>query len=53
MIFSTQLQVLGERRVEGGITGTVVDANRDRGRVTVETHEREPREVGGRHRQLL
>ena len=45
VIFSAQLQVPGERRVENGIAGTVVDADRDKDRVTVETHEREPREV--------
>jgi conjugative relaxase-like TrwC/TraI family protein len=45
VIFSAQLPVLGERRVENGITGTVLDADRDRNRVTISTHEREPREV--------
>jgi conjugative relaxase-like TrwC/TraI family protein len=45
VIFSAQLPVSGERRVENGITGTVVDADRDRERVTIATHEREPREV--------
>ena len=45
VIFSAQLQVPGDRRVENGIAGTVVDADRDRDRVTVETHEREPRKV--------
>ncbi len=44
-IFSAQLQIPGEKRVENGITGTVIDADRDRDRVTIETHEREPREV--------
>ncbi len=45
VIFSAQFHIPGEKRVENGITGTVVDADRDRNRVTVETHEREPREV--------
>ncbi len=45
MIFSAQFPIPGEKRVENGITGTVVDADRDRDRVTIETHEREPREV--------
>ncbi len=45
VIFSAQLPVSGERRVENGITGSIVDADLDLGRVTVETHEREPREV--------
>ncbi|HWW67749.1 MAG TPA: hypothetical protein VNY83_07165, partial [Solirubrobacterales bacterium] len=42
VIFSAQLPVASERRVENGITGAIVDADRDRGRVTVQTHEREP-----------
>ena len=45
VIFSAQLPVEGERRVENGITATIIDANRDRDRVTVETHERCPREL--------
>ncbi|MGA8745408.1 MAG: MobF family relaxase [Solirubrobacterales bacterium] len=45
VIFSAQFPILGGKRVENGITGTVIDADRDRSRVTIETHEREPREV--------
>ena len=45
VIFSAQLPIPDERRIENGITGTVVDADRDRDRVTIETHERDPREV--------
>ena len=46
VIFSAQFQIPGaDRRVENGITGTVVDTDRDEDRVTIETHEREPREV--------
>ena len=36
------LPVLGERRVENGITGTIVDADCEKDRVRVATHEREP-----------
>ncbi|MGA8746030.1 MAG: MobF family relaxase [Solirubrobacterales bacterium] len=45
VIFSAQFPILGEERVENGITGSVIDADRDRSRVTIETHERESREV--------
>lgn len=45
VIFSAQLQVPGERRIENGTAGTVVDTARHSDRVTIETHEREPREV--------
>ena len=45
VIFSAQLQVPGERRVENGITGIVIDTARHSDRVTIETHERQPREV--------
>ena len=43
---------LASGRVENGITGTVLDTDRDEDRVTIETHEREPREVDGRHREF-
>ena len=45
MIFTGQLPMTDQRRVENGITGTVLDADRHKDRVTIETHEREPREV--------
>ena len=45
VIFSAQFHPFGQKRIENGIAGTVVDADRDRDRVTIETHEREPREV--------
>jgi conjugative relaxase-like TrwC/TraI family protein len=45
VIFSAQLPIPGQRRVENGITGTVVDTARHRDRVTIRTNEREPREV--------
>ena len=46
VIFTAQYRVPGEKRVENGITGTVLD-NTARGedRVTIKTTEREPREV--------
>lgn len=45
VIFSAQFPIPGEKRIENGIAGTVLDADRQRDRVTVQTHEREPREV--------
>ena len=45
VIFSAQFHSFGQKRIENGISGTVVDAARDRDRVMIETHEREPREV--------
>jgi conjugative relaxase-like TrwC/TraI family protein len=45
VIFSAQFPVPGQRRVENGITGTIVDTSRHRHRVTIRTNEREPREV--------
>ena len=45
IIFSAQFHPPGEKRIENGIAGTVLDADHDKDRVTIETHEREPREV--------
>lgn len=45
VIFTAQLHLPGERRVENGITGTVADVSRHSERLTIETEEREPREV--------
>ncbi len=45
VIFSAQFKIPNERRVENGIAGTVLDTARHTDQVTVETHEREPREV--------
>jgi hypothetical protein len=45
VIFSAQLHIPSEKRVENGTAGTVVDTGRHKDRVTLETHEREPREV--------
>ncbi len=44
VIFSAQLPLPG-RRVENGSRGIVIDTARHADRVTIETHEREPREV--------
>lgn len=45
VIFTSQLRLPGERRVENGIAGTVVDVGRHGGRLTIATQEGEPREV--------
>ncbi|HEY7934929.1 MAG TPA: MobF family relaxase [Solirubrobacteraceae bacterium] len=45
VIFSAQYRIPGEKRIENGITGAVVDASRDEDKVTIKTHELEPREV--------
>ena len=53
IIFTAKYRVPGEQRIENGITGTVIDASRDEDRVTIQTNEREPREVAGRHERVL
>jgi ATP-dependent exoDNAse (exonuclease V) alpha subunit len=45
VIFSAQFHPFGQKRIENGIAGTIVDTARHADRVTIETHEREPREV--------
>ena len=45
IIFTAQYPVPGEKRVENGITGTVIDASRNEDTVTIKTREHEPREV--------
>jgi ATP-dependent exoDNAse (exonuclease V) alpha subunit len=47
IIFTGQYHIPGQKRVENGITGTIVDTSRREGedRVTIKTKEREPREV--------
>ncbi len=45
VIFTSQLHLPGERRVENGITGTVLDTDPDSERVTIATDERQSREV--------
>jgi ATP-dependent exoDNAse (exonuclease V) alpha subunit len=45
VIFSAQFHTFGQKRIENGIAGTVLDTDRDCDRVTIETHEHEPRQV--------
>lgn len=45
IMFTGQCRIPGDRRVENGITGTIVNTDRDEDRVTIKTREREPREV--------
>jgi conjugative relaxase-like TrwC/TraI family protein len=45
IIFTAQCRIPVDRRVENGMTGTVVDASRDDHRLTIKTRERDPREV--------
>jgi len=45
VIFSAQFQIPGEKRIENGIIGTVLDTDGDKDRVTIETDERDPRAV--------
>lgn len=45
VIFSAQFRIPGEARIENGISGTIIDTSRDEDKVTIKTHEREPREV--------
>jgi ATP-dependent exoDNAse (exonuclease V) alpha subunit len=45
MMFTGQYRIPGSKRVENGITGTIVHAARDEDRVTIKTREREPRAV--------
>jgi conjugative relaxase-like TrwC/TraI family protein len=45
IIFTAQLRIPGERRVENGIAGTIIDTSRDEDKLTIQTNEREPRDV--------
>ncbi len=45
VMLTGQYRIPGSKRVENGITGTIVHAARDEDRVTIKTREREPREV--------
>jgi len=45
IIFSAKYRVPGEQRIKNGITGTVLDASRDKDKVAIKTNEHEPREV--------
>lgn len=45
VMFTGQYRIPGAKRVENGITGTILHTSRDEDRVTIRTREREPREV--------
>jgi ATP-dependent exoDNAse (exonuclease V) alpha subunit len=45
VIFTGQDYIPGEKRVENGITGTVIDTSRDEDKVTINTRESPPRDV--------
>jgi conjugative relaxase-like TrwC/TraI family protein len=45
VIFTAQYHVPGEKRVENGILGTVIDTSRDEDKVTINTKEPQPRDV--------
>jgi conjugative relaxase-like TrwC/TraI family protein len=45
IIFSAKYRIPGQQRVENGITGTVLDTSRDEDRLTIKTHEPEPRNI--------
>ena len=45
VIFTAQFYPPGQKRIENGITGTVIDTSPDQDKVTIRTKEREPREV--------
>ncbi|HYM45565.1 MAG TPA: hypothetical protein VES65_05315 [Solirubrobacteraceae bacterium] len=44
-MFTGQYRIPGQKRVENGITGTILDTSQSEDRVTIKTREREPREV--------
>ncbi len=45
VMFTAQYHVPGEKRVENGILGTVIDTSRDEDKVTINTQEPQPRDV--------
>jgi conjugative relaxase-like TrwC/TraI family protein len=45
VVFTGQFHPVGQKRVENGIGGTILDTSREESRVTIKTREREPREV--------
>ncbi len=45
VMFTAQYRIPGAKRVENGITGTILDTSRNEDRVTIKTRERPPREV--------
>jgi conjugative relaxase-like TrwC/TraI family protein len=45
IMFTAQYRIPGQKRVENGINGTILDTSREDDRVTIKTRERPPREV--------
>jgi conjugative relaxase-like TrwC/TraI family protein len=45
VMYTAQYRIPGDKRVENGITGTILHTSREEDRVTIKTREREPREV--------
>lgn len=45
VIFSAQFPMPGSQRIENGITATVLDADEEKSKLTLRTHEREPRDA--------
>lgn len=45
VMFTGQYRIPGKKRVENGITGTILDTSQSEDRVTIKTRERPPREV--------
>ena len=45
VIFSAQFEIPGQKRIENGITGTVIDTACDSDAITIKTNEGDPREV--------
>jgi conjugative relaxase-like TrwC/TraI family protein len=45
VMFTAQYRIPGDKRVENGITGTILHTSREEDRVTIKTRERPPREV--------
>jgi conjugative relaxase-like TrwC/TraI family protein len=52
VMFTAQYRIPGARRVENGITGTILHTNGEEDRVTIKTREREPREVNVNTREF-
>ena len=45
MIFTAQYHVPGEKRIENGTLGTVIDTSRDEDKLTINTKEPKPRDI--------
>ena len=53
VIFTDKFRIKRLKRVENGITGTVIHASSNEDKVTIRTRETKPRDVAGRHREVL